>query len=695
MSFVLSPVPEGTAEGGDPIAVLGVSGAPDAFRGAVPAAAGPGPAAPGRPDPGATAVFLEGSAGGAEADPVPGAPVERLPAGDPPLCNAVAAALSWLRDGAARTAVAGTAARPGGRLLLRRLADARAAGEPVLCLLELATGSDAGPGVTELLAAVRRFQKPTSVATTRLAPTAVAERPTAAPERTATAPDRPAPEPGQPARVRDRPALSGAVPWPVSGRSETGMRTEARLLAAHLRERPELDGHDVAHALATGRGAAGHRGVAVGADREELLAGLDALAAGHDHQGVVCGTARPAGGVVMMFPGAGGQWRGMGGGLWDSSPAFRESVLACAEAFAPYVDWSLVDVVRGRRGAASLNRVEVVQPALFTVTVSLAAVWRSFGVVPAAVLGHSQGEIAAAHVAGALPLPDAARVVAARSRLIAGALAGKGAMLSVPLPAAQVRERLAELGGGLAVAAVNGPATTSVAGSPDAIEELFARLVDEGVRVARIVSDFASHSAQVEAIHGPLLDEVGPLRHHATDTLLCSTVTGRVLDPAALDTEYWYQNLRRTVEFDSAVRTLLSLGFSTFVEPSAHPLLTAPVADIAADTGTDVRAVGSLRMGESTAQRMLTSLAEAQVAGVPVDWGSACASRGRIELPTGPLPAPSGHRTAADGADAVPGAAGPAAPGAAGDGFWRAVDRGDLAGALGVVLPALSWSNGS
>ncbi|MFE9389396.1 acyltransferase domain-containing protein [Streptomyces sp. NPDC006784] len=685
MSFVLSPVPEGTAAGGDPIAVLGVSGAPDAFRGAVPAAVGPGPAAPGRPDPGAAAVFLEGPHGAAE-DPLPGAPVERLPSGNPPLRNAVAAALSWLRGGAARTAVAGTTARPGGWLLLRRLSDARAAGEPGLCLLELATGSGAAPpGITELLAAVRRFQAPPSASTARAAPAADREPPAAAPELTATAADPQAHDQG-------RPVLSGAVPWPLSSRSETGVRAEARLLAAYLRERPELDSHDVAHALATGRGAAEHRAVAVGADREELLTGLDALAAGHDQEGVVRGTARPAGGVVMMFPGAGGQWRGMGGGLWDSSPAFRESVLACAEAFAPYVDWSLVDVVRGRRGAASLNRVEVVQPALFTVTVSLAAVWRSFGVVPAAVLGHSQGEIAAAHVAGALRLPDAARVVATRSRLIAGALAGKGAMLSVPLPAAQVRERLAELGGGLAVAAVNGPATTSVAGSPDAIEELFARLVDEGVRVARIVSDFASHSAQVDALHGPLLDEVGPLRHHSTDTLLCSTVTGRVLDPAALDTEYWYQNLRRTVEFDSAVRTLLSLGFSTFVEPSAHPLLTAPVADIAADTGTEVRAVGSLRMGESTAQRMLTSLAEAQVAGVPVDWAKACASRGRIELPSGPLPREFPRGAATTGPEA---ATGRAAPGAAGDGFWRAVDRGDLAGALGVVLPALSWSNGS
>ncbi|MBO8191104.1 acyltransferase domain-containing protein [Streptomyces oryzae] len=486
------------------------------------------------------------------------------------------------------------------------------------------------------------------------------------------------------ASTPERAELTGALAWPVSGRSEGAVRAEARLLAAHLRAHPDLRPHDVGYTLTTGRAAAGHRAVVVGADREGLLDGLDALAAGRDdHEGVVRGAARPAGGVVMVFPGAGGQWRGMGGGLWESSAAFRETVLACAEAFEPYVDWSLVDVVRGRRGAASLNRVEVVQPALFTVTVSLAAVWRSFGVRPAAVLGHSQGELAAAHVAGALSLADAARVVASRSRLIAGTLAGKGAMLSVPLPAGQLRERLGGWGGRLAVAAVNGPATTSVAGTPDAVEELFAQLVDEGVRVARIVSDFASHSAQVDDIHGPLLDAVGRLAPRSTDTLLCSTVTGGLFDGAGLDAEYWFQNLRRPVEFDSAVRTLLGLGFDTFVEPSSHPLLTAPVAEIAADTGTEVTAVGSLRMGESTAQRMLTSLAEAQVRGVPLDWRPACADGARIELPSQPL-----------GASSPPPRKAP--PGPADDAwFWRAVGRGDLAGALGVVLPALSWSNSS
>jgi acyl transferase domain-containing protein len=455
--------------------------------------------------------------------------------------------------------------------------------------------------------------------------------------------------------------LNGALPWPVAGRTEAHVAARARRVAEHVRAHPELDPADVGYTLAT-EPAAEHRAVVVGPDREHLLAGLDALAEGRDDDAVVRGTARPSGGVVLVFAGAGGQWRGMGGGLWDDCPVFRDSVRACAEAFEPYVDWSLVDVLRGRRGAASLNRVDVVQPALFTLTVSLAAVWRSFGVRPAAVVGHSQGEIAAACVAGALSLPDAARVVALRSRIIAETLEGKGAMLSVPLPAARVRERLATWGDRLAVAAVNGPATTSVAGQPDAVEELFAQLVDEGVRVARIVSGFASHSAQVDDIRDHLLDAMGDVRPRSTEVVYCSAVTGGVLDTADLDAEYWYHNLRLPVEFDGAVRTLLGLGHTTFVEPSSHPLLTAPVEEIAADVGVDVTAVGSLRMGESDAQRMLTSLAAAHVRGVPVDWTAAYPGRTRVDLPTDAAPSP----------------------------FWTAVARGDLAGGLGIVLPALA-----
>ncbi|CAM3015271.1 acyltransferase domain-containing protein [Saccharomonospora xinjiangensis] len=475
-----------------------------------------------------------------------------------------------------------------------------------------------------------------------------------------------------PAPTGPAPATTGAHVWPVSGRTGEALSALAQRLADHVRARPGLRAEEVAHSLVTGRAHGEHRAAVVGTGRDDLLAGLDALAARRPSDAVVSGLARPDGGVVLVFTGAGGQWRGMGGGLWDDSPVFRDSVRACAEAFEPYVDWSLVDVVRGRRGAASMNRVDVVQPALFTMAVSLAAVWRAFGVRPAAVVGHSQGEIAAAHVAGALSLQDAARVVALRSRLIAGALAGKGAMLSVPLPATEVRQRLASWGDRIAVAAVNGPRTTSVAGEPAAIEEFFAELVDEGVRVARIVSDFASHSAQVDAIHSALIDALGPLRCEASDVLFCSTVTGGVLDTAELDAEYWYENLRRPVLFDSAVRTLLRRGFGMFVEPSPHPLLVAPIEEIAAEVGARATAIGTLRMGESDAARLLASVAEAHVHGTAVDLRQACRGGSRVGLPLDDV---------AEGSDAE-------------NRFWSAVRRGDLATALGVVLPALDTGAG-
>ncbi|MCP2251342.1 Acyl transferase domain-containing protein [Prauserella aidingensis] len=339
--------------------------------------------------------------------------------------------------------------------------------------------------------------------------------------------------------------------------------------------------------------------------------------------GVVGHTEPGYRGVAMVFAGAGGQWRGMGAGLWDESPVFRETATACADAFAPYIDWSLTDVLCGVRGAASMNRPDVVQPALFTLMVSVAAVWRSFGVYPAAVAGHSQGEIAAAHVAGALSLDDAARVVALRSRLIAERLVGTGSMLSVPLSVKLVEERLADHTGVLAVAAVNGPSATSVAGDVDAIEKLFAELVDDDVRVARIASDFAAHSPHIDAIHAPLLDALGGIRPRAAGIAFCSSVTGDLAEPRSLDAPYWYQNLRGRVEFEAAVRTLVRLGYRHFVEPSSHPLLTAPIGDIGRDVGADVAAVGSLAMGESGLRTLTDSIATAERHGVLVDWEGA------------------------------------------------------------------------
>ncbi|WP_158895631.1 type I polyketide synthase [Amycolatopsis anabasis] len=427
------------------------------------------------------------------------------------------------------------------------------------------------------------------------------------------------------------------VPWVLSGRTEAALRAQAQRLAEHVRSGPAQSPAAVGRTLATARSAFEQRAVVVGADSGELLAGLDAVAAGQSSTGAVRGAVGAAGRTVFVFSGAGGQWKGMGVGLLESSPVFAESVAACAEAFAPYLDWSLTDVLRGKRGAARLSRVDVVQPALFTVLVSLAAVWRSYGVTPSAVIGHSQGEIAAAHVAGALSLEDAARIVASRSRVVASRLSGRGAMLSVSAPAAQVRERLAAGGGRLSVAAANGPANITVSGDPEAIDELAAELAAEGVRAGRIPSDFASHSAQVDEIRDELLAGMAGITPRASEVTFCSTVTGTVLDTAELDAEYWYRNLREGVNFDAAVRTLLDGGHGVFVEPSPHPMLTVPVEEIADDHGAEVVAVGTLRMGEGDRRRLLTSLGEAHVRGVAVDWTAALPDARPVDLPTYPF----------------------------------------------------------
>ena len=341
------------------------------------------------------------------------------------------------------------------------------------------------------------------------------------------------------------------------------------------------------------------------------------------------GSRRVRGPTGVRVPGAGFAVGRDGAELLESSPVFAARMAECAAALESFADWSLLDVLGD---AAALERVDVVQPALFAVMVSLAAVWRSYGVEPAAVVGHSQGEIAAAVVAGALSLEDGARVVALRSKAIAEVLAGGGGMVSVALPVAQVRDRLAVFGESVSIAAVNGPSSTVVSGTSEALDGLLAGWEKEEVRARRIPVDYASHSAQVEDLRERILADLGPVRPRESSVPLFSTVTGEWLDSAPMDAGYWLSNLRQTVRFEEAVRALADQGFGAFIECSAHPVLTIGIQE----TIEDAVVTGSLRRDEGGARRMLTSLAEACVRGVPVDWTSAFAGAGarRVDLPT-------------------------------------------------------------
>ncbi|BBB01307.1 polyketide synthase [Actinacidiphila reveromycinica] len=440
--------------------------------------------------------------------------------------------------------------------------------------------------------------------------------------------------------VQDEPAAGagGAAPvaWVVSGRSAAAVRGQAgRLLAAvESSESPEWSGSvepvDVGAALLS-RSLFDHRAVVVGSGREELVAGLSSLAAGEPAGNVVADGVRSGAGrrVVFVFPGQGAQWVGMAAGLLESSSVFRESMELCGEALRPFVEWDLLGVL-GEGDEVVLGRVDVVQPVLWAVMVSLAAVWRSWGVVPTAVVGHSQGEIAAACVAGGLSLGDGARVVALRSRAIAGALAGRGGMVAVSLPVEGVRGLLS---GGLSVAVVNSPGGVVVAGPVEELDALLVVCEERGVRARRVPVDYASHSVFVELIEDRVLADLAGLAPVSSGVPMYSSVSGERVDTAGLDGGYWYRNLRQTVEFERATRALAADGFSVFVEVSPHPVLTVAVQDT---LGEGVVAAGTLRRHEGGLDRFLLSAAELFVRGVPVAWDGLFAGRRtrRVDLPT-------------------------------------------------------------
>ncbi|MFF7656903.1 SDR family NAD(P)-dependent oxidoreductase [Streptomyces sp. NPDC007983] len=440
--------------------------------------------------------------------------------------------------------------------------------------------------------------------------------------------------PAEPA-AGDAPTTPSTVVWPLSAESIPALRAQAGRLRAHLRQLPDASPVDIGHALAAERAALTHRAVLLG-DHGAPMDALAALAAGETTPDAVTGTAADARRVAFVFPGQGSQWAGMGAELLDTAPAFAAEVERCQAALAPYVDWSLADVLRGAPGAPGLDRVDVVQPATFAVMVGLAALWRSLGVEPAAVIGHSQGEIAAACVAGALSLDDGARIVALRSQVIARELAGRGGMASVALPSAEVETRLADAAGAgsVEIAAVNGPQSTVVCGEPGALEALLRTLESEGTRVRRIDVDYASHSHYVESIREELASVLASVRPRAGTVPFYSTVDAALLDTTGLDAGYWYRNLRLPVRFEPTVRAMLADGIDAFVECSAHPVLTVGVRQTLEGDGTTAPAVGSLRRDEGGLRRFLTSAAEAQVAGVPVDLATLHPGARRVDLPT-------------------------------------------------------------
>ncbi|MEU6777493.1 type I polyketide synthase [Streptomyces sp. NPDC046759] len=427
------------------------------------------------------------------------------------------------------------------------------------------------------------------------------------------------------------------VPWVLSARGGDALRAQAARLLTHVEGGREPSPVDIGWSLAAGRATLDDRAVVTGSSATQLIDGLRALARGEEADGVLTGPSSPggAGRVVFVFPGQGSQWAGMAKDLWESSPVFAARMDECERLLGELVDWSLRDVLGDEE---ALSRVDVVQPALFAMMVSLAEVWRAHGVEPAAVVGHSQGEVAAACVAGVLSLPDAIRVVALRSRALR-ALAGTGGMLSIVASEEWVRERTEPFGERVSIAAVNGPNTVVVSGDPDALRELGMVLAQAGVMRWNVPGvDFSAHSAHVEPLEPELAEILAGVELRPAEVPFYSTVTAGPLDTGELDAGYWYRNLRAPVRFEETVRALDAAGHDVYVEVSPHPILTMGVLETleSRDRTSTPAVVSTLRRDDGGLDRVLTSLAEVWVQGAHVDWERVFAAIGatRVDLPT-------------------------------------------------------------
>ncbi|MBP2056780.1 acyl transferase domain-containing protein, partial [Streptomyces griseochromogenes] len=516
----------------------------------------------------------------------------------------------------------------------------------------------------------------------------------------------PADESTEKAEPADKPAVieaDGPGAWMVSGRSAEGLTAQVGRLREWVSGRPELDPVDVGWSLAVSRSVFEHRAVVVGADREQLMTGLERLAAGASAGSVVSGVARSGVRVGLVFAGQGSQWVGMGRGLYEGSPVFAEVFDQVCGLLELELGVSVRDVVLGADGVDEglVDQTLYAQAGLFAFEVALAAVLKASGVVADAVVGHSVGEVAAAYVAGVLSLADASRLVAARARLMQALPAG-GAMAAIGASEAEVEPGLTE---GVSIAAVNGPESVVVSGEVAAVDQLVEHWREKGRRVRRLRVSHAFHSAAMD----PVLDELGEvaagLEYHRPQLVWAGALTGELVSEC--EGGYWPAQTRQAVRFADAVGALAAQGVSVFIEVGPDGSLSAlgpdAVAGIGSDEGVFVPLQRRKERDEQGVAGLVAGLARAFVHGVTVDWSVLLPAGNRVELPTyafrherfwpqGILALPTPGTAGGDGASTV-----------AETQFWAAVEGGDLARIadtlaiddqqhLSQVLPALaSW----
>lgn len=421
----------------------------------------------------------------------------------------------------------------------------------------------------------------------------------------------------------------GVVAWVISGKTASALAAQAGRLGRYVRARPALDVVDVGYSLVSTRSVFDHRAVVVGQTRDELLAGLAGVVAGRPEAGVVCGVGKPAGKTAFVFAGQGSQWLGMGSELYAAYPVFAEALDAVVDELDRHLRYPLRDVIWGH-DQDLLNTTEFAQPALFAVEVALYRLLMSWGVRPGLVLGHSVGELAAAHVAGALCLPDAAMLVAARGRLMQALPAG-GAMFAVQ---AREDEVAPMLGHDVSIAAVNGPASVVISGAHDAVSAIADRLRGQGRRVHRLAVSHAFHSALMEPMIAEFTAVAAELSVGLPTIPVISNVTGQLVADDFASADYWARHIRAVVRFGDSVRSAHCAGASRFIEVGPGGGLTSLIEASLADA--QIVSVPTLRKDRLEPVSVMTAAAQGFVSGMGLDWASVFSGYRpkRVELPT-------------------------------------------------------------
>lgn len=421
----------------------------------------------------------------------------------------------------------------------------------------------------------------------------------------------------------------GVVAWVISGKTASALAAQAGRLGRYVRARPALDVVDVGYSLVSTRSVFDHRAVVVGQTRDELLAGLAGVVAGRPEAGVVCGVGKPAGKTAFVFAGQGSQWLGMGSELYAAYPVFAEALDAVVDELDRHLRYPLRDVIWGH-DQDLLNTTEFAQPALFAVEVALYRLLMSWGVRPGLVLGHSVGELAAAHVAGALCLPDAAMLVAARGRLMQALPAG-GAMFAVQ---AREDEVAPMLGHDVSIAAVNGPASVVISGAHDAVSAIADRLRGQGRRLHRLAVSHAFHSALMEPMIAEFTAVAAELSVGLPTIPVISNVTGQLVADDFASADYWARHIRAVVRFGDSVRSAHCAGASRFIEVGPGGGLTSLIEASLADA--QIVSVPTLRKDRPEPVSVMTAAAQGFVSGMGLDWASVFSGYRpkRVELPT-------------------------------------------------------------